>query len=245
MNKRETDTLCNSIKMFGVKVVLVIDYEKLEKDIQTFLKANRMEDVHVIKVPKSPGIQSQPRLSSDEVSQLMFNAYQDYFRGKYHDLYLKTTAWREELQMPAFLRRELDPQPQSLILEKVRIFEVKGHEVPLSALPAGSLQSEWTTIMEEIRPSDFEKNFATYRYKVMANLVPRDLDHLRQLEQRMAQNPQSAQLKEDHKNMLLSAATSEFIQVREIKLDISAQKKVVDVVRTCQSRADPLQAGDD
>jgi len=38
MNKRETDTLCNSIKLFGVKVVLVIDYEKLEKDIVTFLK---------------------------------------------------------------------------------------------------------------------------------------------------------------------------------------------------------------
>jgi hypothetical protein len=33
LNKRETDTLCQSIKLFGVKVVLVIDFEKLEKDI--------------------------------------------------------------------------------------------------------------------------------------------------------------------------------------------------------------------
>jgi hypothetical protein len=45
MNKRETDTLCNSIKLFGVKVVLVIDYEKLEKDIVTFLKQNKLDDV--------------------------------------------------------------------------------------------------------------------------------------------------------------------------------------------------------
>ena len=33
MNKRETETLCDSIKLFNVKVVLVIDHEKLEKDI--------------------------------------------------------------------------------------------------------------------------------------------------------------------------------------------------------------------
>jgi len=39
MNKRETETLCNSIKLFNIKVVLVIDHEKLEKDIQTYLKA--------------------------------------------------------------------------------------------------------------------------------------------------------------------------------------------------------------
>jgi len=95
-------------------------------------------------------------------------------------------VWREEFQMPSFLRRELDPQPQSIVLEKIRLFEVKGHEIPLSALPAGSLQSEWTTILEEIRSADFEKNFSSYRYRVLANLIPRDLGLLRQLEQRMA-----------------------------------------------------------
>ncbi len=32
-DKRETDTLLQSIKLFNTKIVLVIDYEKLEKDI--------------------------------------------------------------------------------------------------------------------------------------------------------------------------------------------------------------------
>jgi hypothetical protein len=40
--------------------------------------------------------------------------------------------------MPNYLRRELDPQPVSIVLEKIRIFEVKGLEIDLSALPAGS-----------------------------------------------------------------------------------------------------------
>jgi len=106
----------------------------------------------------------------------MFSAFQDYFRGKYHDLYLKTATWREEIQMPAFLRKELDPQPQSIVLEKVRIFMVKGHEVPLTQLPAGHTESLWTTLLEEIRPQDFEKNFHLYKYRVLANLVPRDLN---------------------------------------------------------------------
>lgn len=32
-DKRETDTLLQSIKLLNTKIVLVIDYEKLEKDI--------------------------------------------------------------------------------------------------------------------------------------------------------------------------------------------------------------------
>jgi hypothetical protein len=78
--------------------------------------------------------------------------------------------------MPSHIRKELDPQPQNIELEKIRIFEVKGHEIPLSALPAGSTQSEWTTLLEEVRPIDFEKNFQSmYRNRVLANLLPSDL----------------------------------------------------------------------
>jgi nitrate reductase NapAB chaperone NapD len=54
----ETDTLCMAIKQFAVKIVLVLDNEKLEKDIQTYLRSNNLADVIVVKVPKSPGIQS-------------------------------------------------------------------------------------------------------------------------------------------------------------------------------------------
>jgi hypothetical protein len=37
-DKRQTETLVNAIKEFNVDVVLVIDHEKLEKDITNLLK---------------------------------------------------------------------------------------------------------------------------------------------------------------------------------------------------------------
>ena len=58
--------------------------------------------------------------------------------------------------MPVYLRSDLEPQPFPIQIEKMRIFEVKGCEVPLTALPAGSLHPEWTTILDYIRPQDFE-----------------------------------------------------------------------------------------
>ncbi len=54
--KRETESLCHAIKQFKVHVVLVIDYEKLEKDIVLGVKDSSLK---IIKVPKSPGIQSR------------------------------------------------------------------------------------------------------------------------------------------------------------------------------------------
>jgi hypothetical protein len=69
VNRAETETLCKAIKFFNVNVVLVLDHEKLEKDIQTFLKQNSASDapqVNIIKVPKSPGIQSRKGLSNDD-----------------------------------------------------------------------------------------------------------------------------------------------------------------------------------
>lgn len=91
--------------------------------------------------------------------------------------------------MPAVLRRELDPQPQALILDQIKVYEVKGHEVPLSQLPSGRTQSEWTTLLEEVRPQDFIKNFQVYRCRVMANLRPKDVSLLKQLETQIVQNP--------------------------------------------------------
>jgi hypothetical protein len=69
-------------------------------------------------------------------------------------------------------------------LENLTVFSIKGTEIPLSALPAGSTQSEWTTILEEVK--DLDKNISNYRWKVMANLVPRDLKELKSLEARIA-----------------------------------------------------------
>ena len=59
--KRETESLCQAIKQFKVSVVIVIDYEKLEKDIVLGVKDSNLK---IIKVPKSPGIQSHLHSSS-------------------------------------------------------------------------------------------------------------------------------------------------------------------------------------
>lgn len=59
VNKAETETLCKAIKLFNVKVVLVLDHEKLEKDIKEYLRLTQSPgaiQVNIIKVPKSPGI---------------------------------------------------------------------------------------------------------------------------------------------------------------------------------------------
>jgi len=50
------------------------------------------------------------------------------------------------------VRNELDPQRVQLPIDQIKVFRVTGSEIPLSALPAGSTQPEWTTIVEEIKP---------------------------------------------------------------------------------------------
>jgi len=59
-DKREqTDTLMKAITSFNCSVVLVIDNEKLERDIINSLAAQgKQNEVHVVKVPKSQGIYS-------------------------------------------------------------------------------------------------------------------------------------------------------------------------------------------
>jgi len=61
--KRETESLCHAIKQFKVSIVIVIDYEKLEKDIVLGVKDSNLK---IIKVPKSPGIQSHLHSSIEE-----------------------------------------------------------------------------------------------------------------------------------------------------------------------------------
>jgi len=100
--------------------------------------------------------------------------------------------------MPTYLRRDLEPQPFQVPIDKMRIFEVKGCEIPLSALPSGRTQSEWTTIVEYLRPADFESNFTSkYAGKVLANLKPRDSQLLVQLDLQIAQNPTHIKLSDE------------------------------------------------
>jgi len=105
------------------------------------------------KRPKVYATGIQPETPTEN---LMHQTYIEYFKGKYHDLFLKSSSWRETLQMPNSLRQELEPYNAMVPLNQIRVFEIKAHEIPLSALPAGSTSSEWTTVLEEVR--DLEKN---------------------------------------------------------------------------------------
>ena len=109
------------------------------------------------------------------------------------------------------VRNELDPHPINLPVDKIKIFEVKGHEIPLSALPAGSTHSEWTTWVELIQPQDLERGIVDYKHRILGVIVPKEMPVLKQLETRIAQNPSNEQLKEDLKECLLKASTAEFL----------------------------------
>ena len=73
--KQQTDTLMNAIEQFRCGVVLVIDNERLERDIQNRLaQRGKQSDVVVVKVPKSQGISSM-RQTAEEQENSLFNAY--------------------------------------------------------------------------------------------------------------------------------------------------------------------------
>jgi hypothetical protein len=144
----------------------------------------------------------------------------------------------------ATVRNELDPQPIILPLDKIKVFEVNGHKVDLSALPASSTAPEETTFPEEVRGQDLEKQISKYKHKILAALLPREVGLLKQLEARMAQNPNNDQLKEDFKECLLKACTTEYLQIRDFKADPKTQKKYLEVVRTCSSSSVEAEKGD-
>lgn len=152
-NKQQTDTLMNAIDEFKCGIVLVIDNEKLECDIQKSLQTRgKSNDVIVVKVPKSQGI-STTRQNAEEQETSLFNDYQDYFRGSHYQAFVQNEQEREKLGLQELaVRNELDPQPINLPVDRIKIYEVIGHNIQLSALPTGSKQPEETTSPEEIRP---------------------------------------------------------------------------------------------
>ena len=50
IKRKENELIYEAIKLFNVKTVLVIDNEKLEKDIKTFVQQNDLKDIKVIKI---------------------------------------------------------------------------------------------------------------------------------------------------------------------------------------------------
>ena len=77
----------NALECFRCGVVFVIDNEKLERDIQSALvQRSKVGHVIVVKVPKSQGIQTS-RQNAEEQENSIFNAYQDYFRGRHYQAF--------------------------------------------------------------------------------------------------------------------------------------------------------------
>lgn len=117
----------------------------------------------------------------------MFTEYTNYFRGDHYQVFENNQNRRTELGLEDMAHRnELDPQPINLPLDRIKIFEVNGHTVDRSALPASSTAPEETTFPEEIRPLDLEKQIQKYRHKILAAVLPRDVQMLKQLEARIA-----------------------------------------------------------
>ena len=72
---------------------------------------------------------------------------------------------------------------------------------------------------------------------ILAVIQPReDLPRLEQLETRMLQNPNNQQHKEDFIDVLKKSCISEFLQIRDIKIDSQTQKRMLEVVRVCQPK---------
>ena len=87
-----------------------------------------------------------------------------------------------------------------------------------------------------IPTQDLEKNIAEYKHKILGVKLPRDEQLLKQLETRIAQNPQNEELIEERDQCLLRASTTEFLQIRDIHNNTKTQKKELIVVRTCSSK---------
>lgn len=96
-------------------------------------------------MPKSSGIHTT-RQTEQESEDKLFEGYQDYFRGMHYQAFSKDEDIRERLGLEELaVRNELDPQPINLPVDRIKIFEVKGHTIDLSALPTGSQAPEETT----------------------------------------------------------------------------------------------------
>ena len=69
-------------------------------------------------------------------------------------------------------------------------------------------------------------------------MLPRDLPLLKQLDQRLTQNPNNSQLKQDFDECLLKSCCTELLQVREYKVDPKTQKRYLEVFRACNTGND-------
>ena len=152
-DKTQISTLMHAIEQFNVGIVLVIDNEMLQKEINEKLtEIGRQDSVIVLKVPKSQGIFTS-RQSAEETERLLLTEYTNYFRGRHYQVFENNQQRRIELGLDeAKERNELDPQPINLPLNRIKIYEINGHTVDRSALPANSTAPEETTFPEEIRP---------------------------------------------------------------------------------------------
>ena len=70
---------------------------------------------------------------------ILFNEYQDYFWGKHYQAFAKNEHERTKLGLEEMaVRNGLDPQPINLPVDRIKIFEVIGHNIDMHALPTGA-----------------------------------------------------------------------------------------------------------
>ncbi len=210
-DKREMGTLVETVRKFDVNVVLVLESERLFLDLE---KNFRNSAVKIVQLPKQNGVQAPKQA---ELDKQMFTQYQDFFRGEAHASFsVQDRAWEETFGPElAFSRVEYDPYDLKIQVDEIRIFEVKGHEIPLSALPAGSTSPKQTTLIEEIRHNDLP----LLSQKILANVVPPDEERIKHLEQEMTLYPNNHSLKEEFENILLNCSSATLMQVKDYHVE--------------------------
>ncbi|CDW77180.1 polyribonucleotide 5-hydroxyl-kinase clp1 [Stylonychia lemnae] len=214
-DKRDTETLIEAIKAFNVGTVLVVDNERLENEIRNALardatRQNKPLLTNIIPLQKSGGVQSMK--FEDRV---IFEKYQEYFRGKYYASFSRRDQNRlSELGPEALMsRNEYDPQDMKLSLEEYKFFQVEGKEIPITALPAGATSPRWSTLLEEVKVQSAD--FANLKHRILALLVPQDVQKLRQLEREMALYPSNNNLKEEFRDLLMKSSTAGLMQITD------------------------------
>ena len=106
-------------------------------------------------------------------------------------------------------RNEFDPQDIKLDVEGFKIFEITGHEIPMSSLPIGATGPKWTTNVEELH------DMGLLKHKVLAVLMPGDLQKLKQLEREMTLYPSNNTIKEEFNELLMRSSTVGLMQVKD------------------------------
>lgn len=84
-------------------------------------------------------------------------------------------------------------------------------ELTKSSLQAGSTSSGWITIIEEIVPQKMKE----MQFRVLAVLVPQDVERMKLLRQEMSLDQNKNKRKDEFENLLMRSSSSVLMQIKE------------------------------